>query len=358
MHTSSRMTITKWVARVSSVIVVGAICMISWSLAHAQTQKDWKQQWFSTFSVQWNAVTFTCEQQCILVMDQLTQYDYLNIIGKVTGHGTIWFWFLVGTQFVPGVLRNFQDTYTFPGKYFFSDTQQFPSIPKTANVTFIVQGSGATQDLTFVLGSAGPLEWAGRARTSFRRNEPMTPYSINLRKWVIIGGKSIVHYAYILCLVLWLYIFIKRWNNARSKDIIAKQLFIACFGIFLLVWMRNLATVVSITAWGVKNLYPETRETATYFELGDYIVFTEKVREELKLDEIIQENRACKIYAEWLSNRPYIVHRRSVYLKPCSLVENRDQADYVLYYKKQPVEPITNENLILSFQGSYLLKRK
>lgn len=340
--------------RIAGILLASIVCIVYTGSIYAQSNR--KQQGFSTFNLAGNTATFSCETQCVIVLDTLAQWDSITLKWKLIGQGTAGYGFLVGSQFVPGTLQNIQGGAEFDGKYYFSDIPQFGSLPKTALIAFLVQGSLSSEWLTLETKKTTMFEGRQRIWSSFWRNEPMTPYSINLRRWVMIGGTSIVYYAYIACILIGLYIFMRRWS-VKWKHMLEKQIFIAFFGIFLFLGLRNLSTFLSITTQWITHLYPEEREKATYFELGDYIVFTEKIRETLHLDEITQA-QTCKIYAEGVSNRPYVVHRRSVYLKPCVVVEARDDADYLLYYKKQPIEEITNENLLLSFQGSYLLKRK
>jgi len=58
-------------------------------------------------------------------------------------------------------------------------------------------------------------------------------------------------------------------------------------------------------------------DTKSFFDLGDYIVFTEKIRETLELDTT---KESCKFFVDSFQDRPFKSHWGSVYLKPCELV--------------------------------------
>jgi hypothetical protein len=55
-----------------------------------------------------------------------------------------------------------------------------------------------------------------------------------------------------------------------------------------------------------------------FFDLGDYITFTEKIREKLNLDK--DKNQNCKIFIDSFQDWPFKAHWESVYLKPCKVV--------------------------------------
>lgn len=77
-------------------------------------------------------------------------------------------------------------------------------------------------------------------------------------------------------------------------------------------------------------------EQKTVFELGDYITVTEKVREYLDLDNTNREDDNCAIYAKAHSERPFVAHWASVYLRPCTVVKTGSLAPYHLYYNVRP----------------------
>jgi hypothetical protein len=71
----------------------------------------------------------------------------------------------------------------------------------------------------------------------------------------------------------------------------------------------------------------------TFFELRDYIPVTQKVRNYLELDNITKwKGKECTFYVQANQSWPYISHWQTLYLRPCTIVQTGDIADYQLYY--------------------------
>jgi hypothetical protein len=124
--------------------------------------------------------------------------------------------------------------------------------------------------------------------------------------------------------------------------------------LFLFIGFRNTFTYFSITKEWLQNHTFSVYENKTFFDLWDYIVFTDKVGKALNLDD--KNIDTCNIYAASIRDWPFKSHFESVYLKPCELVDDLSKADYLIYYKKIP-ENTQKFKEILNFNGSYLLKK-
>jgi hypothetical protein len=52
-----------------------------------------------------------------------------------------------------------------------------------------------------------------------------------------------------------------------------------------------------------------------------------------------------------------MMHWDQVYLKPCILTLNKSVVEYLIYYKKTP-QNLDDYDLLLEWNGSYVLKNK
>jgi hypothetical protein len=117
------------------------------------------------------------------------------------------------------------------------------------------------------------------------------------------------------------------------------------------IWIRNVITYTSI----LNQWLSWFKEDKTYFDLWDYIAFTDKIRTELNLDSEKISKDDCKIYISSFQDRPFTSHRESFYLKPCERVLTWDLANYKIYYKTQIPADDQNKKILIDFNNSYLL---
>ena len=122
----------------------------------------------------------------------------------------------------------------------------------------------------------------------------------------------------------------------------------------MFVAIRNVITDTSILQQGLNGFYQEWKQ---YFDLWDYLDFTNNIRTTLKLDnnQIFKDD--CKIYFQSYQEWPFVTHRENFYLKPCERVFTWAIADYRVYYKIQPTL-YENQKILLEFNDSYLLENK
>ena len=132
-------------------------------------------------------------------------------------------------------------------------------------------------------------------RKDFWQMETFTPYSINLRYWVKLMWTSIVKYGYILFIIAAILILIfKKWKKEKKF----RMIFYVWLWLFLFIWIRNVITYTSI----LNQWLSWFKEDKTYFDLWDYIAFTDKIRTELNLDSNNLSKDDCKIYIEKQKN--------------------------------------------------------
>jgi len=120
------------------------------------------------------------------------------------------------------------------------------------------------------------------------------------------------------------------------------------FSIYLFISFRNLVTYSYITKTWLSDYSYSDYENKTFFDLWDYLVFTDKV-----LNFIKKEN--CSVYVESFQDWPFKSHMSSVYLRACEIVDDISKADYAVYYKKE----YSNElkwTVLVNFNSSYLIK--
>lgn len=311
----------------------------------------YQQQGFSEFQEDVGGVRFVCDNQCFLLVGSL-EWDYISLRWRITGSGMMGYGFLVGQQIVPGEIFQVSDSALLDKQFVFRDLSFFSQIPKDAQLVLLAQGQVMWNDLLFSFGAYSFFNEILQWWKDFWEMETLTPYSINLRYWVKILWVSIVKYGYWIFILVGLYILLfVKWGKERK----VRKIFFLWIGVFLFLGIRNLITYMWIVDQGLKKYTYMPYEQKTYFDLGDYIVFTDKIRKTLGLDE---RKKSCKIYVDSFQDWPFKWHRNTVYLRPCYLVLTWSESDYIIYYKKSIVSWDLWKPVLVDFNWSYLLHNK
>jgi hypothetical protein len=104
--------------------------------------------------------------------------------------------------------------------------------------------------------------------------------------------------------------------------------------IYLVLAIKNLWTMYANFFTAVSSFVFVEKDQRTFFDLGDYIAFTDKVIEALKLKP--DTEKKCMMHLDSFAERPFVVHWKAVYFKPCIYVTSLDQANVAVFYKKNP----------------------
>lgn len=312
----------------------------------------YQQQGFSQYQESDGNMNFVCTGQCFALMAPFAWSDYISLRGTLQGNGMIGYGFLVGQQILPGDTVQVNGETQVDQQFSFAKLPFYSQIPTTAQVVFIVQGNITWNMLWVQIWSMDTYQKVGQWWKDFWQMETLTPYSINLRYGVKILGTSIIQYGYwIFAIIALLILFFAKWNKEEKY----RKIFFLGLGIFLFIGIRNLITYTWIVSQGLTTFTYQSSDNKTFFDLWDYIAFTDKIRKTLKLDE---SKNICKIYVNSFQDRPFKAHRDNLYIKPCIDVLTWSEADYIIYYKKPLATWDLQKNILVNFNGSYLLSNK
>lgn len=310
----------------------------------------YEQMWFLQYQEWADWISFNCQNQCVIALWQKDKIDYFNVDWMANWNGIIGYWFAIWNEI--SLLNQYNIVVSSQIKdsmNFMEYKQYFNSIPWDTELILVVDGNvngNIKIDVgKFLFGQRIVQIWK-----EFWKMETFTPYSINLRYWASIMWTSIIKYGYLLFLLISILILIfKKWKKEQKYRII----FYVWLWLFLFIWVRNVVTYTSILSQWL-NWF--NMENNTYFDLWDYIAFTDKIRNELSLDSKETSKTNCKIYIDSFQDRPFLVHRENFYLKPCQRVLTWNLADYKIYYKTRiPAEDL-DKTVLINFNNSYLLK--
>lgn len=309
----------------------------------------YQQQWFSQYQEWTEWISFNCSSQCVIMLWQKDKIDYLDLEWTVKWNWVIGYWFLIWdqvsllNQYGVVVSSDIKDSMNF-AEY----EQYFASVPWDTDLMLLVNWN-INWNIKLNSGKFSFGQRINQWWKDFWQMETFTPYSINLRYWIILMWMSIVKYWYILFVVLAVLILIfKKWKRKQKY----RTIFYLWLWMFLFIWIRNAITYTSILNQGLSWF----KLDKTYFDLWDYIEFTDRIRNELNLDskEITKDN--CKIYIDSFQERPFVTHRENFYLKPCERVWTSDLADYKIYYKTGIPSGDLDKRVLINFNNSYLLE--
>lgn len=309
----------------------------------------YQQQWFSQYQEWWDWISFNCTNQCVITLWQKDKLDYLDLEWTVKWNWVIGYWFLIWDQI--SLLNQYEVVVSSDindSMNFVEYKQYFSSIPWNTDLILLVNGN-LNWNLKLDSGKFSFWKKLSQWWKDFRKMETYTPYSINLRYWITLMWTSIIKYWYILFIIVAILILIfKKWKKEQKFRII----FYLWLWMFLFIWIRNIITYTSILNQGLSWF----KEDKTYFDLWDYIDFTDKIRTELNLDSEKISKDDCKIFIDSFQDRPFVWHRESLYLKPCERVLTWDLADYKIYYKTQIPAEDSNKKILIDFNNNYLLE--
>lgn len=314
----------------------------------------YENQWFASYQeLYWN-IEFQCDSQCFVMIWDAKLWDYIQLNWSAEWNGIVWYWFLQWQQIIPWWTVQVVQIASLNQRFTFSDSPYRSQLLKNTDtkIMIVVQWN-IKWKLNIKLWETWPIDKIFQSWKKFRQTETMTPYSINLRYGVTMWWKSIVQYWYIIFIIASLIIL--TFGKGKKKDNIIRLWFRALW-IFLFIWLRNLITYSQIVHQWLQSYTNQITDNKTFFDLWDYITFTDKIRKTLNLDQ--QKDRKCSIYIDSIQDRPFKAHRESVYIKPCEVVLTWVQADYIIYFKK-PINPeFQSGKILIDFNWSYLLLNK
>ena len=309
----------------------------------------YQQQWFSQYQEWTDWISFSCVNQCAITLWKKDNVDYLNLNWAVNWNGAIGYWFLIWDQI--SLLNQYDITVSSQindSMNFVEYKEYFTSIPWDTDLILLVNGN-INWNMKLKSGKFSFGQKISQWWKDFWEMETFTPYSINLRYWVKLMWTSIVKYGYILFIIATILILIfKKWKKEKKF----RMIFYVWLWLFLFIWIRNTITYTSIlNQW--LNWFKEDK---TYFDLWDYIAFTDKIRTELDLDSNNLSKDDCKLYITSSQEWPFVWHRESFYLKPCERVLTWDMTDYKIYYRAEVSAEDSNKKVLIDFNNNYLLE--
>jgi len=291
-------------------------------------------------------VNFQCEKQCFIFIWSKENNNILYIKWNIIWNWVVWYWFLNWQQIIPGEFSNIKNNISLENKFFFNKLQYYNQLPNEIITILIIDWNLKSDNFSFILDKSNFIDNLKLNFDNFIKIETLTPYSINLRYWIMIWWISIVKIWYIIFILIWIFFLLnkkyKKFNNFLLLGLT----------IFLFIWFRNLYTYYDITKTWLKSYTFESIDNKTFFDLWDYITFTDKVRKTLYLDDK-NNKKDCRIFIDSFQDWPFKAHWQSVYLKPCQIVDDISKAEYLMYYKENIPNEIKWEKLI-DFNNSYL----
>lgn len=308
----------------------------------------YQQQWFLQYQEWVDWISFSCVNQCAITLWEKDKVDYLNLDWTVNWNGIIGYGFLnwdqisLLNQYEVRVSSQINDYMNFV-EY----KEYLSSIPWNTDLLLLVNGN-VNWNLYLDSGKFSFGQKITQWWKDFWEMETFTPYSINLRYWVVINWTSIVKYGYIIFIIVTILILLfNKWKKKKFKII-----FYVWIWIFLFIWIRNIITYTHI----LNQWLHQFNSDGSYYDIWDYIRFTNEIREKLNLDSSKLSKDDCKIYINSYQERPFTTHREAFYLKPCERVHTWDMADYKIYYKTGVPSEDSNKKILINYDNNYLLK--
>lgn len=305
-----------------------------------------ENQWFENYNeINWK-INFSCNLECFIVLWDIHDDNLLKISWNLNWKWVVWYWFLDWNQIIPWDFTQINWNNLLEKNFLFNKLSYYNQLKNWVVSVLIIQWELKWENLFITLWKPSFFQNIKNWFIDFLKIEPLTPYSINLRYWVLINWTSIIVFWYLS--FLFLFIVLSFIVKDKSNLFLSLALYLVLF-----ISFRNLINYYSITFRWLNEFTFQDENNKTFFDLWDYISFTKKVRDLLELDE---KNKKCKLFVKSISEWPFTAHFESVYLKPCKLVSNINDSDYVIFYKYKD-ESVNWFKEILNYNNSYIFKK-
>ena len=177
----------------------------------------YQQQWFSQYQEWSDWISFFCKNQCVIMLWQKDEIDYLDLNWNVKWNGIVSYWFLFWDQI--SLLNQYEVVVSSDINElinFVEYKQYFSSIPWNTDLILLVNGN-VNWNIRINAGKFSLGQKFSQGWKDFRKMETYTPYSINLRYWITLMWTSIVKYWYILFIVVSILILISK-DEKKNKN--------------------------------------------------------------------------------------------------------------------------------------------
>lgn len=292
-----------------------------WQSFWNQVLNEWLQhQWFSQFNEKSQKVEFKCFWQCIINIWKTAKYWQVVKLSWVKWTWTVtvwiqgWNWQLIDFWRKNTPIKS--DSFTVPTEI------QGQVIPENIPILIVIEWEIFWKNSSFSINKTNIFD----AVSKYFELEPQTFYSINLRYWNFFWSTQsyIIFYVFfVFC--LW-YLYYKRKLNIKYITYLVVWLWI-------LVFARQSLDYIKITFWSIS----EYNQSGNYWNLWDFYNFTDQI-DKLILKDYKDGSQKCNIYMKCSQERPFCVHMKLVFVKPCETVEDITKSDYQIYYKSNPTQ--------------------
>lgn len=160
-------------------------------------------------------ISFSCAQQCVIVLGDKSQSDYLKIDWLFQWNGQIAYGFAVGQNVAPAWNVAIQWNAQLSQKFLFSDFQALSQIPSDAKVLLLIQWSvqvnWATVNAAKFSFGQKIKNWISQALTY----KPYAPTTINFLDWPMWNWKHMNEQIFFLIILIIIIGFLK-YNFSNS----------------------------------------------------------------------------------------------------------------------------------------------
>lgn len=308
----------------------------------------YQHDWFLKYQEWEEWINFECEEQCTISLWERKNLELLTLNWIISWTGV----FIITSKDWGRDWLLYRDEVSIHGnaRIFFDNYEKLLyNIPRD-KILLIEFNWDIKWNLNINLISYSFSQKILKSRKDFWAMESIYQNSMNLRNGISIRWISIIKYWYILFMlsIVWVFIFVK-WKG-RQKF---KMIFYIGLWLFLFIWIRNTITYTYILHQWL-SWFKANKE---FYDLEDFLPFTEKIRDKLELSFEKKVEQGCKIFMEPHWNRNIDDHWW-FYFKPCEQVFWEDEADYKIYYKRNILPKDFDKQVLLEFNGSYLLDNK
>jgi hypothetical protein len=325
-----------------TLIKTSVICGLLSVICYLLPAFAYTQQGFVSYSEANGNINFSCATQCAIQLGTKGSNDMITI-NNLSWDGIA----IVGimgqnNQLIPVTQQPINSSIKLMVSQF-----QWQDIPDSSQLTLIFQGSVQANASALSLTQSNFIDSIGGAWKTFWANEGQTFYGINLRYGHKLNSSSVVIVSYRIFILWLIYLYFKKKFNLKNALYLG-------LGLFLILAIRNQIDYSKVTIDNLKSYTFASEGNKHYGNLWDYYEFITNAREKIWIKD--WEQKDCKVFYSCWQDRPFCIHMRTVFMKPCSKTDSMQESDYQLYYKKQAASPIGTK--ILEFKWSTVYKTK
>ena len=295
----------------------------------------YEQYWFSEYNEKSWIISFSCTNQCYVIIWEKWNLDYMKLQWAVNWNWTIAYWYIIWNEIALISQQNvFLQTQINESINFSDYTQYFGSISDDSNLILLLNWT-INWDIYIDADVFSFWEKFIQWWKSFRKFDTFKPYTINLLYWPIINWKNANRRFYWIFIILFVVTLLIKTD--RHKKV--KILLIGIVSLRFLYDLRMWLEFINYYNDDYKNYISQERYKGMFRDRWNFYWFVNYVKDNIDTD---CKNKGISFYTD--NTRPFPWSMK-YFLYPNKIVINENPDKCIIVYWSSSIKSIDNNTI-------------